>query len=106
MRERFCIVTTTLDDPVAAQKITQTLLQERLAACIQQQQIQSSYRWQGALESSEEIRLEIKTRTALFPQVKARILALHPYDLPEIIAVAITDAHSDYLEWIRDETSR
>ncbi len=106
MQTPFCIVITTLDDPVAAQKITQTLLQKRLAACIQQLEIQSSYRWQGALESAEELRLEIKTRTSLFPQIKAQILALHPYNLPEIIAIPIIDAHSDYLEWISEETSR
>jgi periplasmic divalent cation tolerance protein len=100
MKSDYCIVVTTVDDPDTAAHITKSLLDKKLAACIQHVPIQSHYRWQGAVEASSEIRLEIKTRSDLFEAVKSEIIALHSYDLPEIIAIPIGDAHTDYLEWI------
>ena len=101
----FCIVTTTTDDPENAQLITQTLLQQNLAACVQSSSIESAYRWKGKIIKSQEIRLSIKTRTSLFTDLKETIESLHTYDVPEILMVIIDDAKFDYLRWIEEETS-
>ena len=104
MQERFCTVITTVDTQSAAEKISEKVLEAHLGACVQQFPIQSRYRWQGKIESASEIRIEIKTRCMLFDRLKTLLLALHPYELPEIISCPINDAHQNYLDWIRDNT--
>ncbi|MGD9646763.1 MAG: divalent-cation tolerance protein CutA, partial [Pirellulales bacterium] len=66
--------------------------------------IASTYHWQGAIESAEELVLVAKTRGELFDKVAAEIARLHPYDTPEIIAVPIAAGSAKYLKWIADET--
>jgi periplasmic divalent cation tolerance protein len=100
----FCIVITTVDAQREADTITEVLLKEHLGACIHHFPVQSHYHWKGKIETTTEIRIEIKTRAALFENVKKRLLSLHPYDVPEIIAIPVTNAHADYLDWIREET--
>lgn len=74
---------------------------EQLAACVNIiPGIQSIYRWRGAVEHDEELLLLIKTSDAVWSLLEERILALHPYELPEIISVRIQDGHSHYLDWI------
>jgi periplasmic divalent cation tolerance protein len=100
----YCTVITTTDNPENADTITRTLLEEKLAACIQSFPVKSAYRWKGNIVTAEEIRLEIKTKSALFHDVKARIESLHTYDVPEIMMYAADDAKFDYLRWIEEET--
>ncbi len=101
----FCIITTTTDNAETAAHIAHILLEQRLAACVQTCSIQSHYRWDGELTRDQEIRIDIKTRTDHFDEIRKRILSLHNYDLPEIIMTPVTGGSADYLGWIREETS-
>jgi periplasmic divalent cation tolerance protein len=90
-------------DAASARKLAQTLVGERLAACVNQLLgVQSTYRWQGAVTSDSEVLLLIKTTATRLPALQARLLELHPYDLPELIAVPIMSGHEAYLQWVRD----
>lgn len=100
----YCIITTTIDDENIADQISTTLFRDRLVACVQSHNIQSKYYWNGSLETSEEILLQMKTKASLFEEVKVQIEALHSYDVPEIIMTPILDANDDYLQWIEKET--
>lgn len=82
-------------------RIAEALVTEQLAACVNIiPAVQSLYRWQGAVAHDEELLLLIKTSDAVWALLQERILALHPYELPEIISVPIQDGHSNYLNWI------
>lgn len=88
-----------------ASTIAQTVVREELAACVTVVPgLTSVYRWQGAVESASELLLLIKTREALFEKLRTRILSLHPYEVPEVIATPITQGHAPYLEWIDRST--
>ncbi|MCG6900852.1 MAG: divalent-cation tolerance protein CutA [Gammaproteobacteria bacterium] len=91
----------TVPDKGTAMRIAAALVAEQLAACVNIiPAVQSVYRWQGAVEQAEELLLLIKTSDTVWSQLQERILALHPYELPEIISVPIQDGHSNYLNWI------
>ncbi|MCE7951385.1 MAG: divalent-cation tolerance protein CutA [Xanthomonadales bacterium PRO7] len=97
----FC----TCPDDACATRIAQTLVGERLAACVNRiPGITSTYRWQGEIHSDGEVLLLIKSTRERFDALCARILALHPYELPEVIAVDIASGHAPYLDWIAAET--
>lgn len=82
------------------------LLGGSLAACVQvTSSVTSLYRWKGAIETSAEKLLLIKTRQELFGKVEAAIRSRHPYDVPEIIALPVSAGHAPYLEWIAAETT-
>ncbi len=100
----YCIITTTIDDEHIADQISTALLRDHLVACIQSHTIQSKYRWNGTLETSEEVLLQMKTKASLFDEIKVQIEALHSYEVPEIIMTPILDANKDYLNWIDKET--
>ncbi len=87
-----------------AEPIAEALVGRRLAACVQQTPIRSTYRWQGRVERDDEILLLIKTRRALAPAVEEAVRELHSYDVPAITAVPIVAGSHDYLGWIDDET--
>jgi len=96
----YCIISTTIDDGNIADQISTALLQDHLVACVQTQSIQSKYHWNGTLETTEEILLQMKTKASLFEEIKIQIEALHSYDIPEIIMIPILDANENYLNWI------
>ena len=99
------LVLTTLPERAAAEALARELLAARLAACIHVgAPVRSLYHWRGQIETAEETPLAIKTRAELYPKVQAAILASHPYELPEIVAVPISDALPGYLDWIAAET--
>jgi periplasmic divalent cation tolerance protein len=96
-----CQVTTILPDLASADRLATTLVEERLAACAQVfGQIASTYRWQDSLERATEFYCNIKTTLSRLPALQLRIRELHPYDVPEIIAVPIVEGNPDYLRWI------
>ncbi|MCP5404815.1 MAG: divalent-cation tolerance protein CutA [Pseudomonadaceae bacterium] len=101
----YLIVFTTCDSQQCAEAITETLLQNRLAACVQQGGTRSHYIWQGEQQQAEEITLTIKTRAALWEKVEAAIRANHTYDTPEIIAWSVSHGHAPYLNWINEVTA-
>lgn len=89
-----------------AQALARTVVEQGLAACVNVLDgVQSIYRWQGELQHDEEALLLIKTRQSRLPALQATLLAAHPYELPEIIAVPIGAGHAPYLQWIRDQTA-
>ena len=97
----FQIVLTTCPDKACAERIAQTLVEEGLAACVNiLPPMHSIYRWKGKIEQATEQLLVIKSTVARFPAIRERIQALHPYELPEIIAVPIADGLPGYLAWL------
>ena len=99
------IVITNTPDRDVALKIARALIERKLAACVNiLAECTSIYRWQGKLETATEVPLMIKTRAAIYDDVEAAIKSLHPYELPEIVAVPIERGLPDYLEWINAET--
>ena len=103
MSAELQIVLCTAPDPETAEMIADALVTEQLAACVNiLPGVTSVYRWQGAIEHSEELLLIIKTRKAVWPMLEAQIQALHPYELPEIVAVPITNGEADYIQWLEN----
>ena len=97
------VVLCTVPDTDTAETIATTLVNEQLAACVNiVSGITSVYRWKDAVERDAECLLLIKTNTQAWPSLETRIRALHPYELPEIIAVPIATGQQDYLQWIND----
>lgn len=86
----------------AAGPLAEALVGDRLAACVNRiGPVQSTYRWQGAIECASETLLAIKTTAARYPALQARLRELHPYELPEIIATSVSNGLPDYLAWVR-----
>jgi periplasmic divalent cation tolerance protein len=97
------IVLTTAGSEDEAHKIAHYLVEQKLAACVNMiPRIESIYRWQGKVESSQEWLLTIKTDAGKFTAVRDAIGKLHSYDLPECIAVNVEDGSSEYLQWLAD----
>jgi periplasmic divalent cation tolerance protein len=92
----------TCPDAASAQAIAEALVGEQLAACVNRLPgVASTYRWQGQVTTDAEELLLIKTVASRFEALKTRLLALHPYELPELIAVPVEHGHAAYLDWIR-----
>jgi periplasmic divalent cation tolerance protein len=101
------VVLTTLPDAEAGERLARTLVEERLAACVNLLPgVRSIYRWQGQLEEAGEVLLVVKTRADRCAALAARIQALHPYELPEVLELAASGGSEAYLDWVRRETSR
>ncbi len=97
----FVLIMNTCPDPKTAGHIAEKLVHNKLAACVHIQPAGLSiYRWQGKIESTEENLLLIKSHEDKYPEVEKMIQKLHPYELPEIIAVPITKGLPDYLSWL------
>jgi len=100
------LVVTNLPDRTAAEKLADALIAQRVAACVNiLAPCRSVYRWKGAVQHDEEHPLLIKTTRERYAALEAAIRALHPYELPEIVAVAIERGLPAYLEWVAAETS-
>ncbi len=86
-----------------ARTIAQTLVTERLAACVNVlPAMLSVYRWKGAVETAQEQQLVIKTTVDRLDGLKARLLELHPYAVPELLVVSVSDGAESYLTWLRE----
>jgi periplasmic divalent cation tolerance protein len=100
------VVLCTVPSEEVAERLGRTLVEERLAACVNVlPAVRSFYRWQGELNDDRELLCLIKTRRALFDRLRERVTALHPYEVPEILAVAAADVNASYLGWVADSTS-
>jgi periplasmic divalent cation tolerance protein len=100
------LILTTLPDVGVAQKLAEDVLAARLAACVTQLgAVQSSYHWQGAIESAQEIQLLFKTSAARALELEQYLLAHHPYETPEILSWQAT-ASAGYGQWVIAETQR
>lgn len=98
------IVLCNVPEQALAEQIATTLLNEQLAACVNiMAACQSMYRWQGKIETASEIPMLIKSSKALYPRLEARLLELHPYEVPEIVALPLQDGLPAYLTWVAGE---
>lgn len=94
-----CFVTA--PDAEKAAALARALVEDRLAACVNiVEPVRSIYRWEGKVEDEREALLVVKTTAAAFERLRERVLALHPYQCPEIIALPIAQAHAPYLAWL------
>jgi len=99
------LVLTNLPDRKAALALANALIEEKLAACVNVlSECTSVYRWKGAVENAAEIPLLIKTAATRYAALEAAIRRLHPYELPEIIAVPLARGLPEYLLWVAEET--
>jgi periplasmic divalent cation tolerance protein len=104
--DEVIVVLTNLPDRAAALKLAQALVARRLAACVNVlAPCASVYRWKGEVETADETPVLIKTRAGRYAEVEAAIRELHPYELPEIVAVTAVHGLGEYLQWVSDETS-
>ena len=100
------LVITNLPDRGAAERLAEALVGKRLAACVNiLAPCRSVYRWQGEVQHDEEHPVLIKTTPERYAQLEVEIRSLHPYELPEIIAVPIERGLPGYLAWVAAETS-
>jgi periplasmic divalent cation tolerance protein len=97
--------TCTCPDMATAERIAQVLVEERLAACVNLLPgIRSVYRWKDAVERAEEVLLLVKTASDRLDAVIERVRSLHPYELPELLAVEVAGGLPVYLDWVADQT--
>jgi periplasmic divalent cation tolerance protein len=95
------LVLSTFPSPEKAAEVARVLVDEQLCACVNLvPQIRSIYRWQGAVSDEAETLALIKTTREAEGALRARLVELHPYEVPEVIALAITGGHAAYLEWV------
>lgn len=100
---RHWLVLVTVPDKKTQERLTAALLREKLAACVTAFPVSSRYRWKGKVEMAEERQLLIKT-AAPFETLKKRIVELHPYEVPEILAFEVKKGLTEYLNWLRKES--
>lgn len=99
------VVLTNLPDAASAERLARHLVEQRVAACVNQlAPCSSTYRWQGAVETATEVMLLIKTTRAAYADLEQLIRAAHPYELPEIIALPVAAGLPGYLTWVGQET--
>ncbi len=102
----YVVILVTCPTRAVGERIGRTLVGDRLAACVNVLPgLISVYRWQGKVQRDREVLLLIKTRRRLFRRLAARVADLHPYDTPEILALAVVDGSSRYLTWLADSTA-
>jgi len=100
------LLLSTCPDAESAERIARALVAEGLAACVTRLPgAHSTYRWNGAIESADEVQLLVKTRGERLQAAIDRLRELHPYDLPEALAIRAEAGLPAYLDWIRAQTS-
>jgi len=104
--ESFIQITTTTESKEQAKKITDFLVAQKLAACVQiMGPVESTYRWKGKVENTQEWLCLVKTTAELYDKVEAAIKSLHSYEMPEIVAVPIIKGSEEYLGWLGNESA-
>jgi periplasmic divalent cation tolerance protein len=105
MKNNFLIIFSTVPSLKVAEKIGATLVKEKLAACANiTGKIRSIYSWKGKICREGEVLMILKTRKNLYGRLEKRLRALHPYELPEVIALPLVDGSPDYLQWLAKNT--
>jgi periplasmic divalent cation tolerance protein len=105
MQEQLILVFITAPSALVGDQIARALVKKRLAACVNQAgAVQSLYHWQGTVHQDEETLLIVKSRMDLFDQLASVVKSLHPYEVPEVIALPIVAGLSDYMNWIVEST--
>ncbi len=100
------VVLTNYPDEAGARALAGTLIEQRLAACVNiLAPCRSVFRWEAAIEDAQEWPMLIKTTAERYPALEAAIRAQHPYELPEIVAVPVSMGLAGYLDWVGAETA-
>lgn len=106
MTADLLLVLTHCPDESTAERLAMALIENRLAACVNRSApVASTYRWQGRVESATEVPLVIKCTRERYAAVEEAIRQLHPYTVPEIVAVPVVTGFGPYLRWVADETT-
>ncbi|NVK25674.1 MAG: divalent-cation tolerance protein CutA [Gammaproteobacteria bacterium] len=103
----FKLVLNTCPDLASAHSLAEGLLESNLAACVNLiPNVVSLYKWQGQMEQSAEVQLFIKTSERNWPEIQSYISQNHPYDVPEVIALDVSDGLPAYLSWLNDNLKK
>jgi len=103
--EEIVVVIVTVGTEQKGLEIGKVLIEERLAACVNLLKgVRSLFLWKGSLTEDQEILMLIKTRRSIFPKLTDRVIELHPYQVPEIIALPVVEGSSSYLQWVSEMT--
>jgi periplasmic divalent cation tolerance protein len=101
MKDKYLVAFCTCPDDPSARALAEALVSERLAACVNRVPgVHSTFLWEGRLQEDEEILLIIKTSADRLDTLSARIQALHPYEVPEVVAVGVAGGSERYLAWL------
>lgn len=101
-RASVLTVLSTAPDVVVAEHIGTTLVEERLAACVNVLEgVTSIYWWEGSVEREREVFMVLKTTSEAVERLRVRLVELHPYEVPEVLALGVQDGHEPYLDWVR-----
>eukprot|EP00252_Welwitschia_mirabilis_P027779 TRINITY_DN963_c0_g1_i1.p1 TRINITY_DN963_c0_g1~~TRINITY_DN963_c0_g1_i1.p1 ORF type:complete len:162 (-),score=20.34 TRINITY_DN963_c0_g1_i1:378-863(-) len=99
------VVYVTVPNKEEGKKLAQSIVSEKLAACVNQVPgVESTYMWKDKIEIDSEVLLVIKTRASLLDSLTAHVKTNHPYDVPEVISLPITGGNQDYLKWLKENT--
>lgn len=102
----FVLVMTTVPDRDTGERLVRQVVEDRFAACGNLVGgVTSVYRWKGELETADEVLVLLKTRKALVSEVFERVAELHPYEVPELVALPIDAISNTYSRWVREETT-
>lgn len=105
MAETILVVFCTVPDLARARQIGTVLVEKQLAACVNLvPAVESIFRWEGAISRESEVLAVIKTSAARFGELERELVALHPYEVPEVIALPVTAGSAAYLAWVVAET--
>ena len=101
MADEILLAISTFPDETTAARVARELVTKKLVACANiGAPVQSIYRWQGTIEDAPETMVFFKTTAARFEEFQSTLRSLHPYDVPEIVAVRLNDGLPDYLRWV------
>lgn len=102
-----CLVLSTVANAEEGERLAQALVERRVAACVNVLAgVTSFYRWEGKVQKDEERLLLIKTRTDRFDELRTALVELHPYEVPEVIALDVAGGHVPYLSWLDASVAR
>lgn len=103
MPDSVVIALSTCPDEPCARRIAESLVSEHLATCINRiSGLRSTYFWDGRLQDEAEVLLIVKTTAGRLPALQARLAALHPYELPELVVIPVVGGNERYLDWVRN----
>jgi periplasmic divalent cation tolerance protein len=101
---RVLAVLSTAPDASTASRIAEALVGERLAACVNVVEgVSSIYRWKGGVQRDREVLMVVKTTSDAVERLRSLLVELHPYEVPEVLALPVADGHPPYLDWVRGE---
>ncbi len=102
----YIVVMVTAPDEEVAATIARTLVEERLAGCVNIiKGVRSVYSWEGKVEDEPEVIMLIKTKQSLYKSLERRVIDVHPYSVPEVICLDIKDGYEGYLNWLKEVTA-